>query len=263
MVSTDFTLNKNWVVWEKDTTQPITGYVIEKEGTSLGVFMPLDTLTQADSSAWLDPVSNPLVQAFRYRITVFDSCGSVYSGLPHQTIHLQTNLGMLGYPQLSWNAYSGFSYGTYFIYRGTSPASMNIYDSIASSSTTYTDVSPLPGVNYYGIGVMPPSPCMPTRALHMTYSNAAPVTLSGINELTHQYSAVYPNPVNDQLNFSTTLTGNVLMQLFSLEGKQVYQQQLNGVNQGTIQLGNIGEGIYLLRLDTGAGTDWHKISVVR
>jgi len=263
MVTTDFALNKNWIVWEKDTTIPIAGYVIEKESTVAGVFMPLDTTTQADTSAWLDPVSNPLVQAFRYRISVFDTCGAYFSGIPHKTIHLQTTLGMLGYPQLSWNAYEGFAYGTYFIYRGTLPGSMNVYDSIASSSTTYTDINPLVGTAYYGIGIMPPSPCMPTRSLLMTLSNTTPVTINSIAELQNHHSVVFPNPANNQINFTTQLTGMVLVQLYSADGKQVLQREFNGVNQGTVFIEGLTEGIYLLRLDTTNGTDWHKINVVR
>ncbi|MBT0609068.1 T9SS type A sorting domain-containing protein [Aequorivita echinoideorum] len=78
----------------------------------------------------------------------------------------------------------------------------------------------------------------------------------GINDLTLSQISVYPNPTSDVLNLkvpSSVEVSNVAM--FDVLGKQVSVSYNNGV----INTANLSQGIYMLKVETNAGTLTQKV----
>lgn len=265
-VTTDPILNKNIIIWEKDTTY--TGnYIIEKETTTMGIYSTLAIVMNNDTSAYIDSISNPMIQSFNYRIDVLDSCnGNTIYGNPHQTIHLLTSISSsTGYPQLSWNYYYGFAYYTYYIFRGSSPATLTLYDSISASFNSYTDVAAVPGMNYYSVSVLPAVPCQPSRAMNMfSYSNVSPVAFTGINEYEFNQLTVGPNPANDVLNFTLgNISADISIDIIDITGRIIFSKSFENVNQDVISLNEISNGSYVVRFTSENKTTHRNIIIAR
>ncbi len=266
-VTTDLLLNQNIIIWEKDTLY--TGpYIIQKESTTMGIYNTLATVMNNDTSAYVDSVSNPMIQAFKYRIAIPDTCGfgTIGYGAPHTTIHLLTSTSSsTGYPQLSWNSYIGFGYGTYYIYRGASPTSLTLYDSISASFNSYTDVAAVPGMNYYSVSVLPPAPCQPSRAMTMnSFSNVSPVMFTGINEYEFNQLTVGPNPAFDVLNFSLgSASADVSVDIIDVTGRIILSKTFENVNQDAISLNEISNGSYVVRFTSENKTTHRNIIIAK
>jgi type IX secretion system substrate protein len=266
-ITTDPVINKNIIIWEKDTVY--TGpYMIQKESTAMGVYNTIATVMNNDTSAYTDSISNPMIQAFRYRIATTDSCGlgTVAYGAAHQTIHLLTSASSsTGYPQLSWNPYAGFGYGTYYIYRGASPSALALYDSISASFISYTDVMPAAGINYYGVSVFPPTPCQPSRSMMApSLSNISPVTFTGITEFEFANLSVGPNPANTILNFSLgNINADIRIDILDVTGRMVFSEKFTGVSSDAIDLSDISNGSYIVRFTSENKTTHRNIVVVK
>jgi hypothetical protein len=264
-VTTDPVLNKNIIIWEKDSTY-MYDYMIQRETTTAGVYATLGTVINSDSSAYVDSVSNPMIQSFRYRIVTNDSCGNLNSAVQyHETIHLLTSTSSsTGYPQLAWNDYIGFSYGTFFIYRGSSPATLALYDSISASFNSYTDVAAVTGMNYYAVVVMPPSPCQPSRSMSTgSMSNVAPVMFTGINEYEFNGLTVGPNPANSTLNFTLGTTADVHIGLIDITGRIILSKEFKNVSSEMIDLSEIANGSYVVSFSSGNRTAHRNIIVAK
>ncbi|MBL0328368.1 MAG: T9SS type A sorting domain-containing protein [Bacteroidetes bacterium] len=266
-VTTDLLLNQNIIIWEKDTTYTAP-YLIQKETTTMGVYSTIATVMNNDTSAYVDSISNPMIQAFKYRIATTDSCGlGTYAyGNVHKTIHLLTSTSSsTGYPQLSWSAYSGFSFGTYYIFRGTSPSTMTLYDSISASFNSYTDIAAISGMNYYSVSVIPASPCQPSRTMNMySYSNVSPVTFTGINEYEFNQLAIGPNPANDILNFTLgNISADIQIDIIDITGRLILSKSFKNVNQDVISLNEIANGSYIVRFISENKTTHRNIVIAK
>ncbi|MCW3105298.1 MAG: hypothetical protein JWO09_3738 [Bacteroidetes bacterium] len=263
-VTNDAVANHNIIIWEKDTTY--TGpYHIQKETTTMGTYSTIATVLNSDTSAYEDIGSNPMVQSFKYRIAVSDSCGNIYNGTPpHTTIHLLTTAAFAtGYPQLSWNPYVGFGYSTYFIYRGNSPATLALYDSISASFTTYTDVNPAAGMIYYAVAVFPPSPCQPSRAMnHYSLSNVTPFLATGIAEGQLGNFMISPNPAANELNvdFGKNI-GTLDISICDVTGKQILESNYSNVSAAKLDVSSLANGYYIIRLRSDKGVAQRKIII--
>jgi Secretion system C-terminal sorting domain len=265
-VTTDPALNHNIIIWNKDTAYH-GPYIIQKETTTMGLYTTIGTALNTDTSAYEDMVSNPMIQSFKYRIGTTDTCGSVTSfGYPHETIHLLTSISSAtGYPQLDWNNYIGFGYGTYFIYRGASPTTLTMYDSISASFNSYTDVAAVPGMNYYGVAVFPPSPCHPSRMMTMkSLSNVSPVAYTGINEHEFANLSIGPNPANDVLNFTLqNVSADITIDIVDITGRLVFSKIFKNVSQDIIKVSDISNGSYIVRFTSESGTTHKNIIIAR
>ncbi|ESU23094.1 M36 fungalysin family metalloprotease [Flavobacterium enshiense DK69] len=62
---------------------------------------------------------------------------------------------------------------------------------------------------------------------------------------------VYPNPTRGQLNIAiSNYSGKLSVQVFDLNGRKVYNQEVNDFNlESAIQLGNLQSGMYLIKVD--------------
>ncbi len=165
IVTVDSASQKNLIVWEKTNGVGIASYKIYKQGYPVAIAtVPFDNL-----SVYIDLASNPGVISNSYRITAIDSCGheSGYSDY-HRTILLTTSVGVPSGVNLNWNVYEGFSYDWFYIYRGSSPNTLYLLDSVPHANNLphqYPDVNPPPLDIYYRVVVNkhPDSICNPSE----------------------------------------------------------------------------------------------------
>ncbi len=259
--------NHNLIFWDK--TSSFTGfYNIQRETSTSGVYSTIASIPSSDTSVYEDITSNTMVQAYKYKIQTADTCGNINNGGGiHRTMHLQSSLNLfLGYPQLSWNPYSGFGYGTFYISRGNSPSSITLYDSIASGFTTYTDINPISGLNYYVISVIPPAPCQPSRSLNnMAFSNISIITITNITENNLENIMISPNPATDELliSFGKTVFDNSKIELIDITGRIVKIENVMNENYKKIDVGNLNQGCYFLKFTTTNSSIQKKIIISR
>jgi hypothetical protein len=164
---------------------------------------------------------------------------------------------------LLWNNYEGFVFGTFNIYRGSTPTNMTLLTSLASSNFSYTDLSPPGGLIYYQIEAVNPNGCSPmtrTYSYSSTRSNivddAGLITI-GINALavTDEFT-LYPNPTTDEINILFNGgTQNVVpmiktIEIMDITGRIIISKQLIVIN-GEVQKINVGElsqGVYMVKI---------------
>ncbi|PCJ86558.1 MAG: hypothetical protein COA57_05985 [Flavobacteriales bacterium] len=184
LVTVDTVTGTNKVVWQKDTTdQSVAQYNIYKESTQAGVYYLVGSVMHDSLSVFTDPISNPLIRSWRYKITTVDTCGieSDFSD-EHKTIHLVlSDFGGNNY--LTWDDYEGFSFGTYYIYRFSSQNGWEVIDSLPSNLNSFTDTSAggLTNMNYF-VEAKPPSICSATKTAenyNSSRSNVAQKTNPG------------------------------------------------------------------------------------
>jgi PKD repeat protein len=166
------TMNNNRIIWEKSLTQPIDSFKVYRESTSAGIYDLIDSKSFNEIALSLDTASNSSIRSYNYQITALDTCGMESPpSYIHKTIHLSINAGLNGAWNLIWNHYEGFSFGTYNIYRGTSPNNLSLLTSLPSSINSYTDISPPTGTIYYQIEIVKASGCYPDSVFTKANTN--------------------------------------------------------------------------------------------
>ncbi len=237
LVTVDTATQKNMVIWEKTPDVGIVSYNIYRQSGfdfDLIATVPYDSL-----SVYLDQGSKPQERAARYAISVIDTCGNESPLSPyHQTIHLGSSLG--SQPNtivLDWTDYidetASFIPEYYYIYRGTSPATLSLHDSISSIYSEYNDLVPQ-GSLYYQIVVNKITPCDPANLLK---ASAGPFSqsISNLednrlkedaigNSLAGQINLrVYPNPCRKQTTIAYTLqnTADIIIEVYNVIGEKL------------------------------------------
>ena len=201
IVGIDSLTNYNKVVWEKPITTAIDSFYVYKESNQAGVYQKIGGTAFIDTATFNDISSNPATQAYRYKISLVDSCGVESSlGNFHKSIHLTINQGMGTNYNLIWSHYEGITFSSYNIYKGSSPSSMTLLTTVASNLNSYTDLNTLTGSLYYQIEVVSAYTCDPIKSstYNSSKSNIADNLGNSIiyNDITNNIKA-YPNPTND------------------------------------------------------------------
>jgi PKD repeat protein len=268
MVTVDSATNTNQVVWEKQTSTAIARYMIYKESSKNGLYYLVDSVPYHSLSQWTDPISDPRVRSWKYKISVMDNCGdeSTVCG-EHKTIHLNANLGLGGVYNLIWDEYIGFAYSTFLIYRYTPTGGWQQIASVPSNVLSYTDATPPPNTYSYRVDAVPTFICNPTArvnptgqaAINTTHSNikTVDVTVTGMPVviLSEQFN-MYPNPSNGsiQVNYPQSNSGYRLV-VFNAVGQMVFgkdisKEDANGsVNSLSLDLSSLPKGVYIVTLD--------------
>jgi len=278
MVTVDTLSHTNQVVWEKVDSVGIMNYNIYRESSLSGLYYLVGTVDADSTSFYTDPVADPFIQSWRYKVSVVNDCG-IESDLSaiHKTIHLTSNVGVGGVVNLIWDHYEGFSYPTYHVWRFTDVDGWNNIASISSLNTSYTDVTSPVGASYVGymIEIDPPATCSATKAntdFNSSRSNrasavgtfAAPDALNDLNTNISHLN-IYPNPntgtFNVEMNFINS--EDAVMQIFDVAGKLVYEKALvgNGIMLETIQLKSLNSGLYTLSLKTESSMMTQKLLI--
>lgn len=74
---------------------------------------------------------------------------------------------------------------------------------------------------------------------------------TSIQELSTLECQISPNPFNDKLYLSSTsISGDVMVRLFDIQGREIYATQLNGFSQySEIKIPEINSGIYVIKIE--------------
>ncbi|MBR5984677.1 MAG: T9SS type A sorting domain-containing protein [Bacteroidales bacterium] len=132
--------NRNVVYWSALSDENVYAYNIYRENNVADVFELAATIPSNAQTYWIDETSQPSSRAYKYKVTAVDACGgeSPMSDY-HKTMHLTINRGIGTSWNLIWSHYEGFSFGSYRIYRGTSPSDLVMLEEIPSYQNSYTD----------------------------------------------------------------------------------------------------------------------------
>ncbi len=252
IVGMDSLTNENRIVWEKPLTLGIDSFYVYKESNLSNVYTKIGATDYNQLAVFLDANSNPAVQAYRYKISALDTCGTESNvGDFHKTIHLTINQGVGNSWNLIWSHYEGLTFGSYNIYRGTSLSNMALLTTIQSNLNSYTDLTPPTGPLFYQIEVVNPNNCDPTKIINygLSKSNIVDNGVSGISEEVLSTINVYPNPTNDKftLNVSNNLIGKGYV-ITDFSGRIISQGKINSLIQ-TIDVQEISKGSYFLQID--------------
>jgi hypothetical protein len=253
LVTVDTSSNHNMIVWEKPFTGAIDQYYIYRESSISGIYNLIGAQNYSDYSTYIDTSSNSLQQPYRYKLAINDSCGTLsQAGNYHQTIHLTVNAGSGGSWNLLWNDYEGFTFSTYNIYRGISSSNMILLNSVASTVTSYSDLTPPPGFMYYLIEAVKPAPCNPLiksgESISSTISNIANTIGLGNNEFSESGNiGIYPNPIKDEMTVTGTLLVNSQMDIMNALGQKIFSTRLASTTN-IIDVSGFSHGIYFLSI---------------
>jgi type IX secretion system substrate protein len=267
IVSVDSATQKNIVIWNQPLGVPIDSFLIFRETNQAGVYAQIGTQLGTVFSTFIDTGSYPAIQANRYRLGFRDSCGVVSdTSAEHKTIHLLVNQGMNNSWNLTWDAYEGFTFASYYIYRGPAPDSMALMATIASNLYSYTDLTP-PPVVYYAIEVVNPNGCNPSARMESSSSTSMsnifnPVFTTGINEADELNNvSIFPNPANSVLNIKFNSAKNYEVIVSNVLGEEIYHQPISNSTQTTINISQLSNGVYFYQLKNDKETMQGKFIV--
>jgi hypothetical protein len=255
IVGMDSLTNENRIVWEKPITTGIDSFYVYKETNVSDIYTKIGATNYPDLAVFLDQNSNPAVQAYRYKLTVLDTCGTetLLSDF-HKTIHLTINAGVGGAWNLIWSHYEGLTFGSYNIYRGTNPTNISLLTTIQSNLNSYTDLTPPVGPVYYQIEIVNPNSCDPAKVVNydVSKSNIVNNGVNGINALANTSVLVYPNPTSKDVTLE--ITSELLGKDYCLTdntGRIILSSQFRALKE-TINLEQIATGVYFIKIDDNA-----------
>jgi PKD repeat protein len=253
----------NKIAWEKYSASDISYYNIYRESSEAGLYYNIGRVPYDSLSVFVDTVSNPAVQSYRYKVAAVDNCGTESDlSSHHKTIHLTQNVGISGEVNLIWDSYEGFSYATYNILRYDNvdgwqqltslPSNVNSYSDYQAPTATATSL-------HYLIEVVLDQACVSTKIENnnTTRSNrtepiAGPIEETGLEKLVRSNELmVYPNPANKLLNVRISIGNGSDVKLMMLDGqgREVMTQSLDEVTDGyelELDISEFDSGIYSL-----------------
>ena len=253
--------DRNILLWNREEL-PIASYTIYREGATAGQYDAIATIPYAEAGAFTDTASRPLNRSYRYRLTATDTYGNESEpGGVHKTMHLTISRGVGNTWNLVWTEYEGASYTTYVIYRGTDASNIQQIDVLPSGgNTTYSDPDAPAGNVYYQVGVMMSNPCgdaptLASKSTNISLSNIASSEDSGIGIAYVDDAAVsvYPNPTTGRLTFGGAEVQSV--EVYDATGRLV----LRGEHTATLDLGDLPQGLYTLRLTLADGIALRRV----
>lgn len=248
IVTVDNSQQKNLINWDVQTTNQIASYNIYKEGIIAGQFELVDNVAYADAGQYVDNNSNPAQKAERYKISAVDVAGAETAlSQHHKTIHLTVNEAVNGGYNLIWDAYEGFDYKSFKIYRGTSAGDMALLSQIQGNLFSYTDKTAPAGTVVYGIEVVKTSTKKSKEKL-MSMSNIVLVgNATSISGFEKDEISVYPNPATEYVIINCQSSQEIDIRVFDIKGKQVLQQRLTNKR---IDLNSLESGVYFINIST-------------
>lgn len=247
IVGVDSLTNYNRIIWEKPLIAGIDSFYVYRETSVSDVYGFIGSLAYEDTAIFIDYGSNPGVQPFRYKLAMLDTCGVETSlGDFHKTIHLTINQGAGNTYNLIWSSYEGLSFGSYNIYRGTSPTNMTLLTTVQSNINSYSDLNPPVGSVYYQIEIVGPN-CNPLKAnnYNSSRSNVADNGMSGIQEIENNNLNLFPNPTTNSFTITSEKVINSNFRIMDGQGRAVFTGTMNG-QEHTMDISKLSKGVYLV-----------------
>jgi hypothetical protein len=241
------TNNMNKIIWNNTDNLNKKSYKIYKQSKLNSQYEAVFEQPASILSQWID--SNSTNQLERYKISVIDSCGNESElSKNHTTIALSSNLGVNGTVNLAWNAYEGFIYDNFEIWRSEDGTNFMKISSVANNTFIYIDNNPLKN-SYYQIRINKNEECLPKkRGINYVESNI--ISKEGkslkINDLKLDLPTIYPNPSQGVLtidNLEHLINESIIIQ--DLTGRIVYETKIINSKQNFDLIG-ISTGSYLV-----------------
>jgi hypothetical protein len=238
----------NLIIWDNTDNKLVTKYNIYKQNHITSNYDLVHEQSKTILSQWLDTLSSNQIE--RYRLTVVDSCGheSQQSNI-HTTILLSSNLGYNGKVNLNWNAYEGFYYQNFEIWRSTNGINFNLLSTVANNTYSYIDNNP-PSKGFYQIRISKSSSCTPTlKSYNSICSNI--VNKKGevldIKNVEINKINIYPNPTNNSININNLKQGS-LITILDINGRVIYTNSITSESLLIPLYEVASKGIYFLNV---------------
>jgi hypothetical protein len=254
IVTVNDSIWKNQVVWNKPISKSISKYNIYCEGKQSNTYDLIGSVPFNKLSTFIDKVSDPFKQSYLYKLSSVDICNFESSlSQYHQTIHLTISQGMGNSWNLQWNDYIGFSFLSYYIYRGTNPKNLLPLDTILSSLNSYTDLNPPSGYVYYLIKVINPNPCKPTKSNEYNSSMSNIATNNPNWNSVSNYTSpenlinIFPNPASGyvEIDFPASVMKNkTMLNIYCIEGSFIRSLPIRSA-QTRLDISDLTNGVYV------------------
>jgi hypothetical protein len=265
LITVDTSTNTNLLVWEKPITNDIAYFKIYRETSTSGVYQLIDTVNYTSLSQFTDPVADPSVRSWRYKISAVDACeveGQVSDF--HKTIHLSINLGLGGVYNLLWDEYEGFTYPEFRILRHTNPGGWIVLDQLPTTDFSYTDTPPTTNELDYFIEIVPPSTCTSTKINDFNSSRSnrergnLAVNPNSINESALENAfLLYPNPANETMTIENFTTQNVALVVTDVSGKIIAERKIQA-GLSSLNTTSWDNGLYFFTLEMNGEKIAHR-----
>ncbi|OFY37475.1 MAG: hypothetical protein A2275_10400 [Bacteroidetes bacterium RIFOXYA12_FULL_35_11] len=253
-VTVDTITWRNKIIWEKTPGVGIASYCIWVE-TTTEHYERLACVNHDNPANYVDVTSSPEVKAYKYKISVIDTCGneSDYSFF-HKTMKLIVNTNSTN-ANLQWSSYIDES-GTYvpeiyIIYRSTSTTTFDSINYTPGSEgfINFTDPNGS-SLYYYMVGVKKTDGCNSSKENEsvISFSNYKKGA-NGVSEiLFYNKINIYPNPFHDEttVDLNDKMIKSILIK--DITGKIV--KDYSNINQREVKLynENLTSGIYLIEV---------------
>jgi hypothetical protein len=243
--------NKNLVVWNEIPEQKAFKYRVYKQNNTTSLYDMIHEQDIDSLSEFLD-ASTDVSTISRYKLSLVDSCGNEGAiSSNHTTILLTSSLGTNDNVNLNWNAYEGFLYPNFEIWRSIDGNTYNMLSTVANNTFSYIDNNPNAN-SYYQIRVVSPEACTSTRA---TYGNVTSNIIdkngnfvNSISENAQNIFKLSPNPATNTVNitFSENLNQEKLS-IYSISGQKIHEL---GINESSIILDitSYSKGLYFIEI---------------
>jgi len=240
------------VAWEATPSKGVLRYEIHRETGAKDVYEKIGEVNKGQATYFWDNTANVMQQAYRYKlVTVDEACQLASESASHRTMHLQYNLNLDGYANLSWTAYEGIDFDSYIIYKAAKGGILAQVGTVTSEATSWTDNVPYVNGDMYRVAVVLKESFMPnllksdSGPYSQSISNIAEAVVGTNVARNAQAIAVYPNPVSEMLSIGepcaftlTTLSGVAVAVSSSLE---------NGLL--AVDVSGLENGMYVLTLE--------------
>ncbi|MCK4664989.1 MAG: T9SS type A sorting domain-containing protein [Bacteroidales bacterium] len=252
MVTLDEEIEKNLIVYEPIVNVGIDSILFYRLNNQTSEYDGIGANSINDIGLFIDQGSVPAQQNYQYKIAIIDTCGKT-SGLSpkHQTILLQANTGINNEINLFWNAYYGFAYPNFGVYRSVDGGEYILIANVPNNTYTYIDYPPS-GEKKYQVRVEKDPPCNPEKSTYSFVSSNSIVLQPGaINENEFGNFNIYPNPFDNDLIIERNQgLDEIKIELIDIYGRFMDTYLINsGETKTTISTDHLLPGVYYLRFN--------------
>jgi len=248
VVVVDSATGKNKIKWTPANPGATSAYYVYRETSVLGTFTKIATLTNSLQDEFIDSASTPKQRPYTYYVSILDTCGNEAEEnrwYAHTTMHLTASLGVNGENNLAWTDYVGiYPITTYVIYRSNKSGPFTEIGSVATSTRSFSDLTPPTGKNRYAIGFKPDLSCHSgSGSFTPGISNMVSFGVLSAENTKKIFPEFYPNPASVVIIFNNLWSSNPSFRLTQLSGKLVMAGK---INNNKINIQDLSAGQYIL-----------------
>ena len=270
----------NLVAWQPDFNKGVKLYNVWRL-SSKAAFEKVATITEKDTTRYIDLGTNPVNGQQTYALTTVDSAcnNESYKSAAHTSIHLSSTIGPDSIVTLKWTNYIGVKVLKYNIYRAKKGQPLELYKTVNASAgdstiTVYLDKQSLGQNSKYQIKFVLDNKIELSRLkadsgpFSMSLSNMAESKFvdAPITSLDAEINT-YPNPTSGKLtvDIRTDNAKNFNLELVNALGQKVYESTTGIITEKRVNVdaSALNSGLYLLRIITKEGVEIREIDITR